>query len=85
MPTARFGLAASVLGNKLYAVGGSDHRQVLNMVESYDPTSDTWTTEAPMPTARGGLAARVAGHLLVAVGGVGHNRALTTVEAFTAR
>lgn len=51
-------LAAVVVADKLYAIGGrwSDRGNVAT-VEEYDPATNTWRERAPMPTARGGLAA----------------------------
>jgi len=56
MSTARYYLAAAVLGGHLYALGGSDGIY-LNTVERYDPDLNTWTAVAAMSTARNGLAA----------------------------
>src|SRR5438034_245393 len=52
MPTPRqsLGLAAASNG-KLYAVGGNNGGMnpfTLDMVEEYDPATNTWTTKAPM-------------------------------------
>ena len=71
MPTARYGLAAGVIGGKLYAVGGGleDGSNYFNANEEYDPASNTWATKAVMPTARYGLTAGVIGDKLYAVGG----------------
>jgi N-acetylneuraminic acid mutarotase len=60
MPTARSGIAAAVLGGKLYVLGATnvDPGEEQNMVEAYDPVTNTWTTKAPMPgIGRGDLAA----------------------------
>ncbi len=42
----------------VYAVGGRplDPAQNFNAVETYDPTTDDWSSRAPMPSRRGGLA-----------------------------
>src|SRR5512135_2553497 len=56
MPTAREQIAVGVISGKLYVVGGAGgggqccipHSEL----EVYDPSSDTWTSKAPMPTAR---------------------------------
>lgn len=47
-------LAASVVNGKIYLVGGYFFGLYLvssNILEVYDPETDTWTTKAPMPTA----------------------------------
>ena len=41
MPTARYGLAAGVIGSILYAVGGSNITGDLSTVEAYDPSTNT--------------------------------------------
>ncbi len=52
MPKVRFILSASAVDGKIYAIGGSSamHGAGLSIVDEYDPTTDTWTTKAPMPT-----------------------------------
>jgi len=89
MPTQRFSLAIGVVNGILYAVGGYNINIAANgwlpTVEAYDPTTDTWTTKAPMPTARGALAAGVVNGLLYAVGGIVDSPVQTifaTVEAY---
>src|SRR5205814_1596928 len=47
MPTARRALAAAEVGGKIYAIGGEGSRGRLQVVEEYDPVSNTWTTKAP--------------------------------------
>src|SRR5580700_2020353 len=66
MPTARVGLAAVVVNNILYTVGGGSAVGGGNKLEAYDPVTNTWTTKAPMPTARYGLAAGVINGILYA-------------------
>ncbi len=54
MPTARraLGVAANLDG-EIYAVGGYDGQGgFLNILEKYNPETDTWSTEAPMPQGR---------------------------------
>jgi N-acetylneuraminic acid mutarotase len=53
----------------------------LNTVEAYDPSTNSWTTKAPMPTARTSLAVGVVSGILYAVGGY-NGYALTVVEAY---
>src|SRR5439155_601932 len=54
----------------------------LNVVEEYDPASNTWTTKAPMPTARCGLAAAAVGGKIYAIGGGNDNGNLNVVEEY---
>jgi N-acetylneuraminic acid mutarotase len=89
MPTARYGLAASVLNGALYAVGGcaqycNDYLPSLNTVEAYDPSTNSWQTKANMPTARAWLASGVVNGIFYAVGGFDFSP-VATVEAFSAR
>ncbi len=55
MPTARDGLAAAVVNNKVYVIRGIKWVHNLSINEEYDPATNTWTTKAPMPTARDGI------------------------------
>ncbi|MCX5785104.1 MAG: hypothetical protein NTX59_05405 [Elusimicrobia bacterium] len=80
MPTARYGLAAGVIGGKLYVVGGSVSGGMGNTNEEYDPASNTWATKAVMPTARVYLSAGVIGGKLYAVGGNNGNLLNTNEE-----
>lgn len=49
----QFGVA--VIDNKLYVVGGRDGLKTSNMVESYNPVNNAWSTMPPMSTHRHGL------------------------------
>ena len=42
---------------------------VLNLVEAYDPSTDMWTTLAPMAVPRAGFAASVVGNRIYTFGG----------------
>ena len=75
MSSPRYGVAAGVLNQRVYVVGGVAGGP-LNAVEAYNPVSGTWTTLfsgitplAPMPTPRESHAAAVLGSELYAVGG----------------
>jgi len=86
MPTPRTALAVGVVGNILYAVGGSTLSNTpvhLSTVQAYDPSTNAWTTVSPMPTKRSGLAVGVVNGILYALGGTsdGVNN-LTTVEKY---
>ncbi len=45
-------LATSVVGGKVYAIGGYQDAMAagLTTVEEYDPSTDSWTTKSDMPT-----------------------------------
>jgi N-acetylneuraminic acid mutarotase len=87
MPTARAYATAGVAGGILYVVGGSGSgesgiRPPLATVEAYNPTTNTWSTKAPMPTARYGPTAGLANGILYVAGGFGLNNYLATLEAY---
>jgi N-acetylneuraminic acid mutarotase len=74
MPTPRRGLAVAVVGNALYAIGGSTGTAPcsgtpLATVERYDIETDTWSTVAPLPSARADLAAVAHGGDIYVFGG----------------
>ena len=87
MPTPRAHSAVGVVNGILYVVGGCltgpCSQQALGTVEAYDPTSNTWTTKAPMPTPRAALGIGVVNGVLYAVGGFTNGaHHLNTVEAY---
>jgi N-acetylneuraminic acid mutarotase len=81
MPTARWSLATSVVGNRIFAIGGGHRMTAFKAVEEYDPATDTWRKRADMPTARGGLSTGVVGGKIYAIGG-GDVWLLSTVEEY---
>lgn len=59
MSTARSGFGSFTLGGCIYVAGGYDEQDaIINVVEKYDPLSDTWITVSPMLSTRGGVAAQ---------------------------
>jgi N-acetylneuraminic acid mutarotase len=89
MPTSRCRLAV-VTGpdGRIYAIGGITGGNyatgILNTVEAYDSTTNTWSTLAPMPTAREGLAAATGpdGRIYAIGGYTSSNGTVNTVEAY---
>ena len=73
MPTARGGLAAASLGDRVYVTGGEvldASRVTFPQFEVYDPASGIWSVGPPLPTGRHGLAAAVRdGEVYVLAGG----------------
>jgi hypothetical protein len=73
MPTSRAGCAGAVTGGRLYVIGGegnpSDDSGVFAHVESYDPTTDSWATHAPLPTPRHGMGAAAIDGVIYVPGG----------------
>ncbi|KAJ1482903.1 hypothetical protein T484DRAFT_1802515 [Baffinella frigidus] len=97
MPTARrhaaaaaLGGGAASLGGRVYVVGGwcagvglAGESRNLEVVESYDPVSDSWRAEPPMPTPRRSLQVVAQGGRLYAIGGVDEGSQLPNVESFS--
>ncbi|GEM_PF-951570 len=88
MPTGRLYLGAVAANNgKIYAIGGqvfTPSTGFLNLVEEYNPITDTWTTSTSMPTARDQLAVALGTNgKIYAIGGSYRNEALSTVEEAT--
>ncbi|MBI4278354.1 MAG: galactose oxidase, partial [Armatimonadetes bacterium] len=70
LPTHRSGIAAEVLGGRIYVFGGEAPEGTFKENEEYDPAADRWTARAPLPTPRHGLAAvRLADRIHVIGGG----------------
>ena len=71
MPTARLGLATSVVDGKIYAIGGYAIAAAPGMrtVEEYDPATDTWTAKSDMPTGRHWLSTSAVNGKIYAIGG----------------
>lgn len=66
-PTERAELAGGTAFGKHYALGGRPGP--LNIVEEFNPSTNTWTTKAPMPTARAGVAAASWDNKIYVMGG----------------
>lgn len=87
MPTARSALGVAALNGKIYAIGGGDTEwpyrgMPLSTVEVYDPSSNSWTTGAPMPTPRGTRNLAVVNGKIYAIGGWNGVSSLATVEEY---
>lgn len=90
-PTAREYAASAVLNGKVYVMGGQRTDSgvtpgpVTNLVEVYDPASNTWSATTPLPTARMGLTAVVMNGRIYAIGGSADGfgtQAVGTVEEY---
>ena len=73
MPTRRGALSASVIGKKIYVVGGAT-RKVFKFantpaLEAYDPFKDSWEKLTSMPTPRDHLTTSTSNGNLYAIGG----------------
>ncbi|MDP9024176.1 MAG: hypothetical protein M3N13_02220 [Candidatus Eremiobacteraeota bacterium] len=92
MPTARAELSVRAINGTLYAVGGyalSGNRRTdnqtlvaLDVVEAYNPATNTWTTKSHMNGAHAGAASAQSGTLYI-VGGIdAQNNYSHVVEAY---
>ena len=68
MPTARGGLAAAALHDKIYVFGG-EFPGVFSENEEYDPATDSWQPMAPMPVPRHGIGAVAVADTIFIIGG----------------
>jgi N-acetylneuraminic acid mutarotase len=71
MPTNRTEITSETIDNKIYVLGGADYLKdgIMNVVEIYDPQSNTWSESAPIPTSIDHTAAVTYGGKLFLVGG----------------
>jgi N-acetylneuraminic acid mutarotase len=85
MPTARVGATASLVGNKIYVIGGYASGSVPNLPtnEEYNPQTNTWDTALlSMPTSRSYAASAVINGTIYVLGG-GYPTATAVNEAYT--
>ena len=79
MSTPHIGFGAATVENKIYTIGGVIHPLEgkpgapgrIDLVEVYDPTTDTWAKRAKMPTQRDGFGVGVVNNRIYAIGGSG--------------
>jgi N-acetylneuraminic acid mutarotase len=70
MPTARLALAAASLNGDVYAIGGlNSNYEVLSTVETYNPSTNTWSEGPYMSTGRAYLVADSMNGAIYALGG----------------
>ena len=77
VPSHRQGFAIAAYQNKIYVIGGWNSTNpntgisiTLGTNEMYDPTTDTWTTKAPLPTATMNLQANVVNGKIYVISGM---------------
>jgi N-acetylneuraminic acid mutarotase len=68
MPTARGGLAAAAMQDRLYVFGG-EIPGVFPHTEEYDPATNAWRRLADMRTPRHGMGAVTIGTAIHVIGG----------------
>jgi hypothetical protein len=82
LPIPVSGPGGVVLNDKIYVIGGYIGDQInTNIVQIYDPSSDSWLEGTPMQSARGGFGAVVLNGLIYAIGGQGQSD-LNDVEIY---
>jgi N-acetylneuraminic acid mutarotase len=70
MPTPRTDFTGAVLNDKFYVIGGFNNEgKTTDIVEFYDPETDTWETGPPLPVPLDHAAAATYNHKLYVVGG----------------
>lgn len=79
---ARAGIGAAALDGMLFAIGGFDGIQRLDVVEMYESRMNTWTEVSPLKSCRDGVCVTAYGCWIYAVGGIDGPSYLNTVEAY---
>src|SRR5437667_7498677 len=67
--TRRYALASAVVNGKIYVIGGNITQHSSDLVEVYDPATDTWSSTTGMPTRREFHSASVVGNKIYVIGG----------------
>jgi len=92
MPTPCNHMGGEAVNGKIYVIGGRLSGAFIigfpgniNLVQAYDPATDSWVTKKPMPTARSGLnTASLNGIIYTAGGEVQNDDYLAAFRAFEA-
>jgi len=87
VPTPRGDPVLGVVDGVIYVIGskngpGSEWADRGNIVEAYDPSTDTWTRKADMPTSRWNLSGCVTNGKIYVIGGNTNNGIFSTVEQY---
>jgi N-acetylneuraminic acid mutarotase len=85
-------MGSEAVNGKIYVIGGRlsgafiiGYPGNINLVQAYDPATDSWVTKSPMPTTRSGLnTASLNGIIYVAGGEVQDDKYLAAYRAFEA-
>lgn len=81
IPTPRQMLGAATDGKVVYALGGNNGTADLATVETYDPATNTWTSQPELPGRRSDFGVASADGRVVLVGGVSQGQVLKSVVA----
>lgn len=84
-PTARLMMAWTVLGDKIWIMGGLRNGVALQTVESYDPRTGAWETGPPLPIPLHHAAAATYRGEVVVLGGASDNIADGSNKVFALR
>lgn len=84
LPERRDHVAAAVVGNRMYVIGGRTFTQgPQSKTDAYDFTTGKWVTGlAPLPTARAGAATAVFGNEVLVIGGEAAGSVFANNEAY---
>ena len=83
VPTARYGLASSSVGGRVYFFGGDSGGTYVSAVEEYNHVTNTWRVATQMSTPRFELtSAAVDGGIYIIGGNPDGQPAASTVEAY---
>jgi len=63
-------LCVEPVNDIIYAIGGVNASEITNVVESYNPTTNSWTEQHSMPTARMNSMSVVVGNDIYIIGGI---------------
>lgn len=69
LPSARFGLAAAVYQEQVYAIAGETSTGVTGALDRYDPIANSWQARSPKTTPAADLSAAVLGGKIYLPGG----------------
>lgn len=82
MPTPRLHPAVESINGLIYVVGGLNSTTSLNVLEVYDPVTNTWVPKTGMPTVRHGAASGVINGKLYVVGGGMMSQIFNVLEVY---
>ena len=86
MSVPRAGLAAASYSNGIYAIAGQTSEGPTNLVECFDPQTNTWTKLADKPTAVSEVSAVVLGEKIYVPGGMlANGQVINRLEVFDPR
>ena len=82
MPTPRTAAGSAVVNGKVYIIGGQlgTPNTTTNIVEEFDPITNTWTVKNSMPTPRYGFGISVVNNKILCIGGTQNNSNRLTVN-----